>query len=189
MMGPDRRFRALVLACVALAALAVPACGGDEAEPAAVADYGGMNADQVMFNLRQWLTTNGVRRAELTADTGFVFPDSSVVELRGVHLVMYDEAGLRTGELTSREGTVNTRTESMVARGNVVVITVEGGRRIETEELHYDPASDRIWSDVRTRIIEDGTSLTGTSFTANSSFQNVRLEGGTGRTEDVRLRF
>lgn len=177
------------VACLALLVLAGAACGGEEGEPAAVADYRGMDADQIMFNLRQWLTTEGVRRAELTADTAYVYPDSSIVELRGVHVVMYGADGRRTGQLTSREGTVNTRTESMVARGDVVVITVEGDRRIETEILHYDPARDRVWSDVRTTMLEDGTRLTGTSFTANSSFQNVQLEGSTGRTEDIRLQF
>jgi lipopolysaccharide assembly outer membrane protein LptD (OstA) len=71
----------------------------------------------------------------------------------------------------------------MVARGNVVLVTKVGNRRIETEELFYDPQSHKLWSTVKTLMIEGGSRVTGDGFNADDKFDNVTIKNAHGRVE------
>ena len=48
----------------------------------------------------------------------------------------YDEQGVRSSVLTSREGEINDRTRDMVARGQVLLVTTDG-TRLSTELLQW----------------------------------------------------
>jgi lipopolysaccharide export system protein LptC len=67
----------------------------------------------------------------------------------------------------------------MTAFGNVVLLT-QGNCRITTEELHYDPSTRRIWSDVQSRFEIAGRVTTANSFRADDQFNNFEAEGMTG---------
>src|SRR5690606_38937993 len=115
------------------------------------------------------------------ADSMYLYEDSAHVSLVGVHLTLFDGLGEESVDLTSETGEMNTRTEAMVARGNVVLTSDEGCGRIETEELHYDPRQSRIWSSVRTVCVEDGSRLEGSGFTSDDDLRNFTLHDPRGR--------
>src|SRR5687768_16160464 len=117
-------------------------------------DFRDVPASLVMIGMKSFVTNNGIRKAQLLGDTGFVYEDSSKIHVKRVSLKFFDEQGVESGSLTSRTGDFNTSTQAMVAHGNVVLITTTGGQRIETEEFHYDPQSHRIWSTVKTVLIK-----------------------------------
>lgn len=167
-------------------AAAMAACGPDES-PVAGRDFQDLPADQVMFDAEYDITDMGTLRARLRSDTAFVFEDSAQILWRPVDLKLYDRNGTQTSHLTSREGVLDTRTNRMVATGNVVLITVEQHRRILTEELHYDPRTGRIWSDVRTVVFEGETRLEGQGFSSDEDMQNIEVFKGTG--ENIRIEF
>ena len=171
-----RRFLPAVLVSVLL----LGACDDSTAPP--TGDYESLPADNVVTRLDQLLTTDGVRRAQLRADTAYVFEDSATTQLRGVTLETYDETGRLTSTLTSEEGEFNRDTQKTVARGNVVLVIPDpDGRTIWTEELHYDPTAKRLWSDVATRMrMNTGEELRGQRFTADDEFRNVSVPGGSG---------
>jgi LPS export ABC transporter protein LptC len=165
-----------VFACLAL----LGAC--DDSTAPLTGEYEPLPADQVLMNFDYLFTSDGVRRAHLQADTAFLFEDSAATHLRVVTLEMFNDAGTLTSTLTSEEGEYNTGTQKTVARGNVVLIMPDpDGRTIWTEELHYDPASKRVWSDVATRmLLNSGQELHGQGFTADDQFLNVDITGGAG---------
>lgn len=171
---------AAVLRIGTLLALVAAACGNRDQGPVAGEEYENMGADQIIVNPNQIITADGIRQAVLRADTAFVYEDSAFVEFRAVELTLFERDGAEAAHLTADTGELETRTEAMVARGDVVLVTTEGGRRIETEELHYDPRQRRIWSDVPTVIIDAGDRLEGTGFTADLSTD--------GRIRDITLR-
>lgn len=195
-MRYDERMRRILIAILASGLLV--ACN---ATTAPVDDnYAALPADQVAYGVAYTTTESGIRRAELLADTTLMFNDSAVVDLRGVHLELYDEAGRHQATLTSRTGDLNRSTNKMVARGDgtcelssgagCVVLVVHGsdGSTIWTEELHYDPSEHRIWSDVRTRRrLANGQEFQGQSFTADDEFRNVTIRGISG--SGLRLDF
>jgi LPS export ABC transporter protein LptC len=169
---------------VLLATLLLAACG-EPAEPPLAEDWvASMDADQVMFNVEHFVTNNGVVRGKLLADTAFMYEDSAVVRVRPVNLTLYDEQGEVAGEVTAAAGRLDTRTQRMVATGSVVVQEIQGDR-IETEELHFDPNRDRVWSEVATTIHRGGSVLHGTGFTSNTGLTDTRLDAPTGSVEGL----
>jgi hypothetical protein len=60
----------------------------------------------------------------------------------------------------------------MEAHDSVVVVTPDG-RRLETETLRYDNASNTIWTDKPFRFQRGADYLEGTSFRSDPDFRNV----------------
>lgn len=163
-----------------LAVLIVVGCAQQEAPTGG--NFQEVPADMIMTDMTQYMTNGGVRKARLQGDTAYIHDDSGKVKVKGVNLVIYDETGAEKARLTSRTGDFNTATQAMVARGQAVLITVGGQRkRIETEELHYDPQSHRLWSTVRTVMLDGESRVTGSGFEADDKFTNVQIRGVTGR--------
>lgn len=166
-----------LLACIAL----LGACDESTAPP--IGEYESLPADQVVMGVDYLFTSEGVRRAQLIADTAYMFEASdSATHLRGVKLEMYDNEGALTSTLTADRGEYDVDTQKTVARGNVVLVIPDpDGRTIWTEELHYDPVTKRIWSDVRSRMLmNSGQDMTVERFTADDQFQNVQTIGASG---------
>jgi LPS export ABC transporter protein LptC len=163
-----------ITALTIVAALAGIGCEKQSPEVVASAAAQSMRADQVMFGVQQFITQDGIRRGVLNADTAYVFEDSGKVDVRKVRLNMFNETGKSAANLTSKAGTLDTRTQGMIARGNVVLITADG-QKINTEELHYDPNAHRVWSDVTTTMVQNGGPLTGDGFTADDQMRNIKI--------------
>jgi len=167
-------------------ALTVAACDGPTDTPVASDDLLGVEADQVIFGMTSYLSASGVREGRIMADTAYFFTDSSAVRLRGMEVVFYHADGRERATVRAREGELDQSTDRMVARGDVVLVIHEDRRRIETAELHYDPARDRIWSDsATTQTLADGSTSRGTSFRSDLAFQNFRLENPRGAVGEV----
>ena len=79
-----------------------------------------------------------------------------------------------TVEGTSGEWDQNT--DMMLARGDVLLVVHRDGRRIESAEINYDPAEDKIWSDSATvQTLANGRVTRGSAFESDMEFQNVRI--------------
>lgn len=169
-----------------MGALLLGACGGGE-DPVAGRDFQDLAADQVMFDAAYDIKDMGTLRARLNADTAYVFEDSARIVWRPVDLKLYDVNGAQTAHLTSLEGELDTRTNRMVARRDVDLVTTEGDRRILTEELYYDSRTGRIWSDVPSVVFEGETRLEGQGFTSDDDMENLEVFQGTG--QNIRIEF
>lgn len=146
-----------------------------------------LGADRVLYDTRYNTTVDGVRRAVQLADSMYMFEDSATAQLFGVRLMMYDTLGNRTADLRAERGSANQRTNMLLARGKVVLVLADG-RRIESEELSYDPDTRRIWSEVFTRMTwPDGSVTTFETFTVDDEFRNPRGTGLRGQVPGLTL--
>lgn len=170
--------------------LVVLAGCGDKIDPAAASrGFEEIPADQVIVGFKQYMTTAGQDKAIVLGDTAYVYNDSSFVQVKNVDLRMFDEQGKFSAHLTARAGDMNNATNAMIARGNVVLVTKDG-TRIETEELHYDPQSHRIWSNVHTvQHTAQGGTLSGSGFDADDKFNNVRVTNARSSGGGLRISF
>lgn len=169
--------RGLAAAVAGFVLLGIGGCGEDGDTPVVAEELTEMNADNVVYGMTQILTRGGVREAVVEADTAYFYQDSSAVHLRGVHMTLYEEEGGERAQVVANRGRLDSTTQEMVGRGDVVLtISDEGGRRIETGELHYSSSGDRIWSDMYTIMEEDGEVTCGTAFRSDLDFQNVYIE-------------
>lgn len=152
-------------------------------------DYQDLPADQVMIGVNHTMTNNGMRSAVGQFDTVYAYDDSAKFHLKGVNLELFDEAGNKTGTLTSLTGVLNTGTQAMTARGNVRLVTLPDNRIIESEELHYDPSIRRIWSDVATTMRHQGNVSHGDGFSADDKFQEVKIVRPRGTLPGIKIEF
>ena len=166
---------------------AAAACGGGQEDPVSGNGFPDLPADHVVLDLDTDIKDMGALRARLHADTAHIWEDSAKTLMFPVDLKLYDRNGAQTAHLTADEGELHSKTNRMVARGNVVLVTVDGDRRILTEELHYDPQRERIWSDVHTVMFEGETQLEGAGFRANSEMTDVEVFESTG--ENIEIEF
>lgn len=153
----------------------VAACQQSSSPPAAKATVVPDSADQVLFGVKFFLTDGGIRRAELVADTAYMYEDNTRTDLRVVHTTFFKTGGEKDAVLTSKTGTYNVRLGNMEARGNVVVVSTDG-RKLTTPHLRYDPAKNEISSDSTFKLIESGGRTTeGVGFLADPDLNNVRV--------------
>jgi LPS export ABC transporter protein LptC len=133
------------------------------------------SADQIAFNGRWLITDKGMQRAQMTTDTAFFFDENTRVESRGnVRGLFYSSTGVLDAVMTSRMSTYNMRTGILIARGDVMINSVDG-RRLTTQYLKYDQRVNQISSDSAFVLTEPGKSMEGIGFTSDPDMNNVTI--------------
>ena len=173
-----------VLMC-ALAVAGALACSSKKQPPVAAHSPLADSADQVMFKARFNLTDKGLQRAQLESDTAYFFEDNTRIELEKVHTTFFTATGAKNAVLTSDRGTFNSRTNNMIARKNVLVVS-EDGRRLTTPELVYNQQRNEISSDSAFVMTEPNRRLEGIGFRSDPDMKNIRiLKGASGIARGV----
>jgi LPS export ABC transporter protein LptC len=151
-------------------ALAVPSCRGGTRPAATISPAD--SADQVLIGMSHYVTSDGVQRAKVLADTAYFYSNTQSALLETVHITFYGAAGEQTSVLTAKTGTYFWRTGDMEARGNVVVVTTDG-RTLRTEALRYEEGKNQVISDLP--FIFDGPQrhVEGEGFTSDPTFKNI----------------
>jgi LPS export ABC transporter protein LptC len=168
----------VILAALLLAA--ATACTTKKQPPVATHSTLADSADQIMYGRSFILTNEGLQRAKLVFDTAFFFDDNTRIEFFKVNMTFFTVTGAKNAVLTSERGTYNSRTSSMIARKNVVVVT-EDGRRLTTPELLYSQQLNQISSDSAFVLTEPNRTLAGIGFRSDPDMKNIRiLKGATG---------
>lgn len=140
------------------------------------------SADQVLEGFSHYVTNNGILRSRVEADTAFFFESTQMNELHNVKVVFFDIKGAESSTLTAKRGTYRWQDGSMQASGHVVVVSPDG-RRLATEVLRYDNATNTILTDRPFTFDRGEEHLEGNSFRSDPDFRNVvtdRPRGVTG---------
>lgn len=171
--------RLLTLAAVMMA---VAGCGRQGSAPpvkavASLAD----SAEQVMQGVRTLLTSEGVQRGELFADSAYIFDDNTRFELRKVRATFNTETGVKNGTMRADRGRYSVRQQVLEGFGNVVITTNEG-RRLTSPHLKYNEAINEVSSDTTFTMVEPGRTLSGIGFRADPQLTHVQvLKGARGQ--------
>jgi LPS export ABC transporter protein LptC len=159
--------RAIMLACGAVALAA--ACRDSNQPPVVAGPTVADSADQVFIGMETVLTTKGVQRADLTADTAYVLDDQTRFDLRKPRLVFTTETGAPQGTMEAERGVYNTRMQTLEGWGNVVVKMVDG-RTLKSPHVVYNQANHTVTSDTNYTITRGRDVQSGIGFTADQSF-------------------
>ena len=130
------------------------------------------SADQVLEGFSHYVTNDGVRRSRVEADTAFYYEPTQITELRNVKVVFFDVKGEEGSTLTAERGTYRWQDGSMEATGNVLVLAPDG-RRLTTQSLRYDSATNQIMTDKQFSFDRGAEHLEGNSFRSDPDFKNV----------------
>ena len=141
------------------------------------------SADQVLEGFSHWVTKDGIRRSEVQADTAYFYENTQVTQLSNIRVVFYDLNGKESSTLTAKSGTYRWQDGSMQANGKVVVISPDG-RKLQTDTLKYDNATNTISTNTHF-VMDRGTDhLEGQSFRSDPDFKNVVTNKPVGRAGD-----
>ncbi len=108
-----------LFALFAVAVLAAGACNTAKQPPVTGGPSVADSADQVLFSANFLLTTNGVQRGDLTADTAFVLEETTRFDLRHAHVKFTSETGAPEGTMEAKRGVYTTRTQILEGWGDV----------------------------------------------------------------------
>jgi LPS export ABC transporter protein LptC len=165
--------RALILLCAGLAmAGALSGCGGGKKVSATGAS--GELPDSEVEDFTVTETDSGRAQWTLFSKQAATYTAKDLVTARTVRIVFFDGLGAKSSELVAREGELYQRTRDMIARGNVVLQTVEGWR-MSTEELHFLNSRRRITSDKLVRVEKEGSVLEGVGFQSDPNLEHFEF--------------
>jgi LPS export ABC transporter protein LptC len=188
--GVRRTRRARWAAAAAAAALLIVAAACQKTPaPKTAAGARGIDplADQVAFGSRTLVTDGGLRRAEVFSDTALFYEDNTRMDMRVVRAIFYNSSGAKDAVLTSRTGRYLTRDNVLEARGNVVIITVDG-RRLTTEQIKFDSRVNQISSDSAFVLTEEGREASGVGFVSDPDMNNLRIiKASRAKARDVKV--
>ena len=163
---------AVLLAGLAAAAL-LPGCSGGKKVSASGAS--GLLPDSEVEDFTVTETDSGKTEWTLFARHAATFTARDLVTARTVRIDFFGEDGKKSSELVAREGELYQRSRDMIARGDVVLQTVEGWR-MSTEELHFRNSQRRITSDKLVRVEKEGSVLEGVGFESDPSLQHFEFQ-------------
>jgi len=163
-------------AVTVLVGLSLVANGCDDKKEPPVAPLNPLadSADQVMFGLHTLLTDKGMLRAELLADTAFFFDNNTRIELRRLTTTFFNQVGAKTSVLTSEQGTYNTARAQTEARRHVVIVTPDA-KRLTSEQVRYQQATNQILSDSAFVFTDSSQTLRGIGFVSDPSMSNIKV--------------
>jgi LPS export ABC transporter protein LptC len=140
-----------------------------------------VEAEGILYGVKSYLRTNGIRSGVVFADSAYQFPDSSQTRLYAMEMTLYHDDGRDRARIEADSAVLHQRTEELTAWGHVVAQVLDQGMTIESSELQYDPSASQIWSDSATTITQDdGSTTRGTSFRSDLMFQNWELQNPVG---------
>jgi LPS export ABC transporter protein LptC len=165
---------------VAVVLVLLSACGQDATPVRTVEPPTGRpglpTPDQVVEDGTHVITVEGVKKAEIVAERLLFYNGEGKVYGDTVQVRFFDDAGAPTSTLTARTGELEQATQEMIAREDVFVRGRDA--TIRTEELHYDPSSDRLTSEGRTEINQGGNIIRGQGVVSDTALRDIRIAGG-----------
>lgn len=132
------------------------------------------SAEQVIYGVRAVVAHSGLRRGELTADTGLSLDAATRFELRGIRVQFTSTLGRPLGLLTTREGTFWLNTPLLETRGTATIASDTSGRRISGGWVRYDVSANRLLSDSPFVGTGQGRRLSGVGFTADPGLFTIK---------------
>lgn len=154
-----------------LSVLSVAACEETGAKPTTTVAASD-SADQILEGFSHYVTSDGIRRSRVEADTAFFYENTQVTQLKRIRVVFFDVRGEEGSTLTAKTGTYRWQDGSMEANGSVLVVAPDG-RRLQTETLKYDNATNTISTNQHFSFDRDTEHLEGNSFRSDPDFKNV----------------
>ena len=157
----------------AFAPLLAAACTDAGVRPTAMTQTAD-SADQRLLKMTTTITSEGIRRSYVEAETAYVYQNQAITELRRMKILFFDEQGNLKSTLVADQGLLGTYSNRLEARGNVIV-TSPDGRRLTTQHLLYDKQANRITID--TAFTSEGPTgrLSGNCMESDAGFNNVSV--------------
>ncbi len=119
-------------------------------------------------------SSEGKKSWTLRATYAAMYHDRSLVDARTVRIEFFDDKGETYSNLVSDQGLVNQKTNDLVAKGSVRVMT-SSGVLMETDSLRWINKTGKIVSDAFVRVTRKGDVVTGYGFESDANLDHFHL--------------
>lgn len=174
-----------ILAFALLPAMAA-ACKDAKEPPVIAAPSVADSADQVLYGVHMLLTSKGIQRGELFADTGYVMNDQTRFDFRTVRVNFTTETGAKQGTMRADKAHYDLRTQVLEGWGHVVIDMVDG-RTLESPHVKYVQAANDLSSDTTFSISSSRGTSTGVGFSADPGFTRFVCRSHCGASGQVTI--
>lgn len=138
---------------------------------------------QESWNSNIMISDSGRIRAVVDAGYLRVFEDQRTTLMsEGVTVYFFDDKGVQTSVLTSKEGKVDEYTNNLEASGNVVVVSTEK-TTLKTEKLYWDNKRGLIHTPEFVQITSPKERLQGHGLESDQTLKNYRVFRVTGQAK------
>lgn len=170
----------------ALCALLAAACADTRTPPVSALPSVADSADQTLVGVHYILTSKGVQRGVLDADTAYVLDEATRIDLRRARVSFTTELGAPQGTMEANRAMLNQRTQVLEGWGDVVVSLVDG-RSLKSPHILYNQVTRQISSDSSYTATRGNDTQRGTGFTANETFTRFSCLSGCSGSASVLL--
>lgn len=170
----------LLLPLAAVLAIAAGGCRRTKAPPVSHVPSLADSAQEVMYDVNLLLTSRGVERGQLFADTAFVFNDETHFIFRNARVNFNTQTGVPNGTMRADRGVYDTRSEVLEGFGNVV-ITTNDGKRLSAPQLRFNQLANQVSSDSAFVLVDNDRTQRGVGFVSDPNltrFSCHRMCGG-----------
>lgn len=102
--------------------------------------------------------------------------DNPYIEFpEGLHISTYNHQNELVTELDAEYGKRFEREKRMLVEKNVVIINHQNGKKLLTERLYWNEATNKIYNDVFVTIIEQDKTIHADSLRSDQKFEHVEL--------------
>lgn len=181
--------RRIILLLLGTSIVTLAACKDATPLASTAAPSAADSADQIFINAHSILTTKGVQRGELIADTAYVMDEGTRFDLRKPHVNFTTETGAPEGTMDAQKGAYNSRTQLLEGWGDAVVKFVDG-RMLKSPHVTYNQVTHQITSDTSYTLVGPTGTQYGiglTSIEKNGSFTSFSCARACGGNSEVRL--
>jgi LPS export ABC transporter protein LptC len=155
----------------------VAACGEDPPAPPVVHGLSPVDsADQFLVGVQTRLHEGGVLRADVLADSAFLYENSVRAEMFIVEATFFTSTGVKDGVMNAKRVTYDTRVDSLQAWGDVKIVST-GGDILTTPYLRYNKALNLISSDSTFTLTRAGDeTITGVGFETDPGINALKVK-------------
>ena len=151
-------------------------CAPPEDEAAQAAALADLDLTEIAHDVRMLQTELGVPQWEIEASRVISQADSDQRTdfPEGMTIRVFDEAGTISSTLTANRGAILDGGETVLAEGDVVIVSAEG-ERLETEELTWDKAAHELFTESFVTIRTQDEIIYGHGFEARDDLSRYTI--------------
>ncbi len=130
--------------------------------------------DQVVIGFTLYESVSGNRLYKLTAREAVVVEKEELITVRFPEVIFYDEVGNVSSILIAQEGAIFTRTENLVARGGVEVLTADS-TILNTDSLMWINHRREVFTEAPVAIRTPRGRVAGQGLVADASLSRIEI--------------
>ncbi len=130
----------------------------------------------VVSNINALVSDSGKPQILMRAPQQLEYESGNRYFPKGINIDFYDpDTTKKPSQLTAKKGKYNKLKNEYVVTDNVVIQNYIEKKKLETEELHWDPVNHKIYTDKFVKIQTPEELLTGTGLVSNEDFSSYRI--------------